>query len=226
MAKSPDGLQESIFQYQAALRFDPGSAAALNGLGVALARAGRSSDAERCLREALRLAPGDAGAHNNLGNVLAEAGRQSEARTEFRRAIELKPDLAQAHVNLGRALRDTGVGRRRSLNTARRLPWYGCRRGRNSLAGVLLIHGRIGEAIVEYREAVRLDPASAPYRNNLGIALTKAGRIDEAIAQLRAAIERAPDYRDAHYNLGVALQEEGRGDEAEAEFSLSGRPRP
>ena len=227
LARIPERLPESLAQYEAALRFRPASVAVLNGYGAALARAGRSADAERRLREALRMGPGDPEAHNNLGIVLTERGRALEAVGEYRRALELKPDFAQAHINLALALRNSGDGSE-AISEFRKalvlLPESSA--VRNSLGSVLLLHGRIDEALSEYREAVRLEPGSAAYRNNLGIALTQSGRVEDAIVQLRAALERAPGFKDAHFNLGVALSAAGRGDEAAAEFLASGRPRP
>jgi tetratricopeptide (TPR) repeat protein len=68
------------------------------------------------------------------------------------------------------------------------------------------IPGRTDEAIVQYQEALRLNPDYAMAHNNLGAALMNgSGRTDEAAAQFEEALRIEPDYPEAHYNLGVAL---------------------
>ena len=79
-----------------------------NNLGLALADAGRTSEAIAQYEEALRLKPDDAEAHYNLGSALAKTGRTSEAIAQFEEALRLTPAFAEAHYNLGMALAKTG----------------------------------------------------------------------------------------------------------------------
>src|SRR6266545_310406 len=80
------------------------------------------------------------------------------------------------------------------------------------------LKGQIDDAMREYREAIRLDPAYAPAHNNLGNAHKKKGELDDAIREYREAIRVAPGYARAHYNLGVAYQARGRIDDAIREY--------
>jgi protein O-mannosyl-transferase len=84
----------------------------------------------------------------------------------------------------------------------------------NNLGGALEEKGQLDEAILLYREGIRLDPKSADSHNNLGIALGKQGQIDEAIHHLQEAIRLNPNHADAHNNLGNALLGKGQIDEA------------
>jgi len=80
--------------------------------------------------------------------------------------------------------------------------------------------GRMGEAIAEYGEALRLKPDMAEAHYNLGFALEATpGRLDDAVLQYVEALRLRPDYVQAHYNLGTALDAlPGRSDEAADQF--------
>jgi Flp pilus assembly protein TadD len=84
----------------------------------------------------------------------------------------------------------------------------------NNLGTVLVGQGRLDEAIYQFREAIRLNPAGAGVHDNLGAALAKQGKLDEAIRHLREAIRLDPACADAHNNLGAVLGRQGRLDEA------------
>ncbi|MCE9557014.1 MAG: tetratricopeptide repeat protein [Planctomycetes bacterium] len=70
------------------------------------------------------------------------------------------------------------------------------------------------EALVHYREAVRINPDYAEAHNNWGTTLLALGRIDEALAHFQEAVRINPDYAKAHLNLATALARLGRMDEA------------
>jgi len=87
---------------------NPDCAMCHNNLGIILASAGRTSEANVQYEEALHLKPDFPEAHLNLGNALANAGHTSEAIAHYGEALRLKPDLAEAHNNLGLALANAG----------------------------------------------------------------------------------------------------------------------
>jgi tetratricopeptide (TPR) repeat protein len=66
--------------------------------------------------------------------------------------------------------------------------------------------GRTEEAIVHFREAVRLHPDNAYAHNNWGIALGNVWRFDEAIAHFEAALRIRPTYPEAQQNLAATQQ--------------------
>jgi len=67
--------------------------------------------------------------------------------------------------------------------------------------------GRKDEAIVAYRQAVRVDASFAHGWYNLGTTLKEVGRLQEAEAALRACIAAQGDYRAGHFNLANTLME-------------------
>lgn len=95
-------------------------------------------------------------------------------------------------------------------------------------AALAKIPGREGEAISEYRAALRIDPDYAEAHNNLGLVLAGSlGRYPEAIREFEAAIRDRPDYLEAHDNLGMALAGvPGRLPEAISEYEAALRINP
>ncbi len=75
--------------------------------------------------------------------------------------------------------------------------------------------GAYAEAIVCYRDSLRLDPRNAITRNNLGAALCRVGEYHEAEEQFRRAIGIREQYPDALFNLGTLLRVTGRMVESE-----------
>ena len=53
--------------------------------------------------------------------------------------------------------------------------------------------GRLEEAEVQYREAIRLDDAETTWFANLAGVLRKRGRVDQAVVAYREAEKRAPE---------------------------------
>ncbi|MDH4653578.1 tetratricopeptide repeat protein [Pseudomonas sp. BN606] len=89
--------------------------------------------------------------------------------------------------------------------------------GRLNLAVLLSRQGRDGEAMEEYRQALRLDPYFSPARVNL-VTLASATQPDEAERLLREglALEKMPetDHGNLAYMLALLLVERGRAEEA------------
>ncbi len=94
----------------------------------------------------------------------------------------------------------------------------GSAQARNNLGGALLVQGHTDLAIVQFGEALRLDPAHAEAHSNLGVALARHGRWAEAIGHYRSALQLDPHQTQAYSNLGNALLQQGHVDEAIAQF--------
>jgi tetratricopeptide (TPR) repeat protein len=74
--------------------------------------------------------------------------------------------------------------------------------------------GRPRDAIVQYREALRILPRSPMAHNNLAFTLAELGNYDEAIAHYTEAIGLMPGYAEARNNLALALAAQGKVDAA------------
>lgn len=113
-----------------------------------------------------------------------------------------------AYVQVG-YWRDSVSLFRRSLTVSGSVPII------NYNLGVALARqGRNNEAIVEYREALRLFPGYVEAHNNLGDALYAIGDSAGAIQQYREAIDLNPELAAPRGGLGVALAVQGHVDEA------------
>jgi tetratricopeptide (TPR) repeat protein len=99
-------------------------------------------------------------------------------------------------------------------------------RAHAALGGVLAEQGKTDEAIAEYREALRILPTQAEWRNELGLLYTKQNKIMEAMGQYALATRARPGYAEAHNNLGAMLARAGRRKEAIAEYTEAIRLAP
>jgi predicted membrane-bound spermidine synthase len=75
----------------------------------------------------------------------------------------------------------------------------------NELGIALASKGQLDQAIVEFREALRLEPDSAQTHWHLGAALADRGALDEAAVHLRRSVELDPANEDARHDLAALL---------------------
>ena len=78
--------------------------------------------------------------------------------------------------------------------------------------------GQGDEAIGEYTEAIKADPAFAPAYANRGGVYVRKGELDKAIADCDKAIELDPTLVTAYINRGAAYYEKGELDKAMADL--------
>ena len=190
-------------EYQAALRMDPNNTLALNGLGMALARAGNLDGAIEEYRRALAsiaadhgrsdLTPEIATVHDNLGVALQKKGDLTGAVSEFNKAIQAEPGNAHAHGNLGLTLEAE-----RNLDGALR----------------------------EYQTQLKLEGGCCQAQNNIGRVQEMKGDLDSAAATFRAALAANPNDPLAHYGLGTALERRGEQQNALEQYRLAARLAP
>jgi tetratricopeptide (TPR) repeat protein len=96
----------------------------------------------------------------------------------------------------------------------------------NNLGVALNAEGNAQEAVIHYREALRLRPGYAEAYNNLGVALAALGELEAAAEAYGAALAIRPDYAAAHNNLGAGLASAGKPREAIPHYREAVRIRP
>lgn len=84
---------------------------------------------------------------------------------------------------------------------------------------LMLILGRLDDAIAIGRYSIKLNPAHPVARMNLGNTLTYAGRYAEAVEQYRTGLSLSPDYGGGQLFLSLALLHLGKTEDALAELA-------
>ena len=215
-------LDQAILQFQKALELDPGLAKAHNSLGEALASQGQLDQAIPQFEKAVDIDPGFAEAHNNLGNALAFRGQVDQAILHFEKAVEIDPGFADAHNNLGSALASRGQFDQAISQFEKAVEINPGLAEAHSNLGTMLYgsHGRVQEALAQWRQALRLQPDYAPAMIQAAHALAaspeasdrngaEAVKLAERAVQLNGA--RDPMYLET---LALAYAEAGRFPEA------------
>lgn len=95
--------ERAVEAWRELLALDPGSAPALNGLGMWDAAEGRAGEAEALFRRSLAVKSAQPHTWYNLGFLLDKQGRHEEAVAAFNEATALAPKLDQAWYGLGHA---------------------------------------------------------------------------------------------------------------------------
>jgi len=180
-ANTKASFEESIGDFDAAVKQDPSFAPAYLGLAEAYFELGTvfvgASPAETRpkvianARKALELDPDSADAHGLWADILRSEWDWGQAETEYRRALELAPNSASANAEY--AL------------------WLSCQ-------------GRSDEAIARVRRARELDPIAV---SGAGVAwiLFHAHRFPEAIREARSEAAARPDSAGTLLTLGFVL---------------------
>lgn len=96
----------------------------------------------------------------------------------------------------------------------------------NNLGTVYLKDGRIGAAVTQFLQAIRIRPDYVSAHYNLALTRLFLGEIDEATRHFEAVVRIDPNHADAHYNLGVILAQLGQLKKSETHISEALRIRP
>jgi TolB-like protein/cytochrome c-type biogenesis protein CcmH/NrfG len=192
---TPDGLEQSIVLYQAALALDDSYVAAWDGLADAY-----SDQVSKGLRPL------------EAGFVLA--------REMAQKALAIDPDYAMSHAFLGRIAmihdNDLVAATRhyeRALELEPTNPSI-----LSEVASMLQNLGRLEQAIQLNEYVASRDPVNPIAQGELGRAYFYANRWDESIASYQAALQLSPGFIGAHYRIGTNLMFKGELEIALAEM--------
>jgi tetratricopeptide (TPR) repeat protein len=95
---------DAIATYRQLVSLYPSDPIACTYLGVALAKAGKNSEALQQYAHASQLDPNNAPVHYDIGILLIDTGKEELAITHFHEAIRLDPGLAASHFQLANLL--------------------------------------------------------------------------------------------------------------------------
>jgi tetratricopeptide (TPR) repeat protein len=159
--------------------------------------------------EAIRLDSKMADAYLCRGSVYASNGEHDKAIADCTEAIRLNPKDVRAYAMRAGAYRALGddANAANDERKAHQMPKaITCYNRGWSYAQ----NGEYDEAIVNFTEAIRLDPELADAYRDRGTCHAQKGEYDQAIADLTEAIRLDPEQALAYYNRGGAKL--GRGD--------------
>jgi tetratricopeptide (TPR) repeat protein len=96
----------------------------------------------------------------------------------------------------------------------------------NNLGNALLAKGDVDRAIVEFREGLKIAPATASLHDSLGQALAAKGDTGGADTEFREAARLDPNLAQLHANLADALAAKGEMEKAITEYGRALRINP
>jgi len=150
--------------------------------------------------------------HSTMGQALGGTSSAAAQDNAFQRGL-----VALRDDHLETALKELTSAEQASPSDARI----------RNFRGVTLVRlGRNDEAVSEYSEALRLDPAMEDAYRNLGLLEWSQHRLDAAGKDLRHALELAPDDSFAHFYLGRVLLDSREYSEAMSELQRSSMALP
>ncbi len=202
--RSAGGIRNAIEQFQQATNYDPNFALSYAGL----------ADCYIAL---------------TFYNFVAPQEMMPKAKQSANKALALDDSVAEAHTSLGNILVNydwnwsearkqfkRGIELKPDYATAHQ--WYAMH--------YLTPTGRLGEAVMEMRKALELEPTSLIMNSFMGATLLYARQYDEAIEQCRRTIAMDPNFAVAHWHLGRTYEQKqmfGMAiDEFQKAISLSG----
>lgn len=163
---------------------------------------------------------------NNLLHIATTPEALRSVWKSYEAALAKAPGDWQLHRRLGNLAAEYGRAdvaveqRRIVVDMLPWEPWAHC-----ELGVALEAQGRGDEAVMQYREALRLKP-SLVHTISIQSALAKALKANDAIERYVQALQNKPDDPQSHMNLGNELRRVGRVTEAIGHYEQALRIKP
>lgn len=192
----------------AAVRLNPGSAAAHANLAVNLDRLGMTKQAAAEFKRALQVAPEEYDPNHDLGELYVKAGKLTEAIPYLRQAQRLQPDSYGNGYDLALAYEKTGDLNEARQEISRLLQVKQTAELFGLLGEIDERSGKYIDAANEYRRAVRLDPSEQNIFD-WGSEFLLHHTWSPAIAIFSDGLKRYPNSAALSVGLGLALNWHG-----------------
>ncbi len=219
---------DAFIAYREAADLDPKHFGALRGLAETSLQLGDAQGALDWIGRALALQPNDPAALGLRGRARLATRQVAQALPDLERAANLDPNLLEVRLALltaYRAARQDAQALNQAAKLAAQFP--SDPRVRFAYGTVLDRQGRIGEATLQYRETLRLDPDHRAAKFALALALVQQRtQLDEA-RRLAAEVDAAgPGDGTAAGLAARALFLSGKQEEGLRELGLVYRRHP
>lgn len=202
-------IQAAVEFYLKAIKLKPRLSDAYNNLACAYLQLGRTKQAMETFQMALVLEPNLVDALCNLGTLHRAQGKIDAARKCFLEAVRGQPGCALAWSGMAGLFYEDG-----ELDTAigyyeESLRLRSDADTENNYGNALRAAGRLDEAKLAYRRAMKLRSDFAVAHSNYGVLCFDSGDINNAIKSLRHALVLEPSLPDALNSLGSVLSAKG-----------------
>ncbi|MGC1298756.1 MAG: tetratricopeptide repeat protein [Alloacidobacterium sp.] len=191
--KMQDNAADAIPEFESAEKLDPSQPEPSYALGVLYMDAGRYANAARELNTSLKLRPENGDAWATLGSVYNNLGQLPEAASALQEAIRQLPGQPDPHLTLATVLvkqnqpAEAAAERKKAADLMRANMSRQRAEVASNSGNSLLKSGKLGDAIVEFRDALSYDPNYSEAHMGLANALQQQGKIAEAAAERQKA---------------------------------------
>ena len=212
----------AIETYREAMSLAPQYSYLPYNLGLVYQRMNRRKDAEAAYLDAARIAPGRSEPYTAMGLLKASEGRNRDARRYYELALSKHPEMP----NLLATRQDFGLllARKRKTVAEAFAYWQQNIKASDylpshlSMAETLARLRRFPEAVLEYREIIRLRPDYLSARLDLAALFDQMKRPEEALSELKAASQAYPKSAIVYERIGYLERKSGRGPQARVAF--------
>jgi serine/threonine protein kinase/tetratricopeptide (TPR) repeat protein len=175
-----------------ALELEPGNGNAWRRLGQVYKDNNQLEEARAAFQEAIKAQPGYFKNHQDLCSIYANQANYDAAIRECQRMVQLAPDLWESHFALSLPYLNSGnyVEGEAEARAAVRLQDTSAR-ALHGLAWALQIQDKNLEAILYFRRAIEIGPASDLLYLNLGTSLRRAHLLSDAEEAYRKGLALA-----------------------------------
>ena len=202
---------------------------------IAMAYAGKLSEAVALLEKTLAAAPGLTETRNLLGLFQQKLGLHEKAAENFRIVLRADPANGLAHYNLAvsefnlghdqEAIREVEALRLLAANPQRALQQVAVP-AEELLGTIFLQQKEYARARAQFEHVLSLAPRDFDAHYNLGWMAGQEGNLAEGVQHLRLAVQINPGNADAHSALGSLLLRQGDLAGARDQFSETIRLSP
>jgi tetratricopeptide (TPR) repeat protein len=230
-------LPEAEKAYQAAVGIKNNHGQSLSNLGEIYWRAGKQTEARNYWDSAIKANGKLIAARNNVASMQLEQMRklqvgsaewkklEEDARFNLSNVLGVDSENVKAYTLYGLVYMEGFQKNKNRLDLAKLLLDEAKKRNEKyaplqNAYGLYYMHrNALSEALVNFQQAVSLDPKFVEARMNVGLTTLGFRKYDTAKEQFSEVIKLAPKTYDAHIGLGVALRGLKDYDGAEAKYN-------